>query len=101
MLRIRSKSSSCLFRAMSTNTQRPSKKLDKFIRVDHAGELGADRIYAGQMAVLGKSKMGSTIQQVNIIWSTICFQCFNLNQFSDVGTRKNTQNWNGEFNQKT
>lgn len=31
-----------------------SKKiLDPIIRVDHAGELGADRIYAGQMAVLG------------------------------------------------
>lgn len=27
---------------------------DRFLRVDHAGELGADRIYAGQMAVLGK-----------------------------------------------
>lgn len=29
------------------------KVLDSVIRVDHAGELGADRIYAGQMAVLG------------------------------------------------
>ncbi|KYM93203.1 Ubiquinone biosynthesis protein COQ7 like protein [Atta colombica] len=28
------------------------KVLDSVIRVDHAGELGADRIYAGQMAVL-------------------------------------------------
>lgn len=27
---------------------------DRFLRVDHAGEVGADRIYAGQMAVLGK-----------------------------------------------
>ena len=25
-----------------------------FLRVDHAGEYGADRIYAGQLAVLGK-----------------------------------------------
>lgn len=39
-------------RAIS-NTSRPSKMVDKFVRVDHAGELGADRIYAGQMAVLG------------------------------------------------
>lgn len=32
----------------------PSRKvLDSIIRVDHAGELAADRIYAGQMAVLG------------------------------------------------
>lgn len=34
--------------------QRASPELDSIIRVDHAGELGADRIYAGQMAVLGK-----------------------------------------------
>lgn len=26
---------------------------DRIIRVDHAGEYGADRIYAGQMAILG------------------------------------------------
>ena len=51
---------------MTTSTKKPSEVLDKFIRVDHAGELGADRIYAGQMAVLGKSKMGPTIQHVSI-----------------------------------
>lgn len=33
-----------------------SKNLDSIIRVNHAGELGADRIYAGQMAVLGVLK---------------------------------------------
>lgn len=38
-------------RGMAT---RPSKMVDQFVRVDHAGELGADRIYAGQMAVLGE-----------------------------------------------
>ncbi len=27
---------------------------DRIIRVDHAGEFGANRIYAGQMAVLGE-----------------------------------------------
>uniref|UniRef100_A0A224YSE0 5-demethoxyubiquinone hydroxylase, mitochondrial n=1 Tax=Rhipicephalus zambeziensis TaxID=60191 RepID=A0A224YSE0_9ACAR len=27
---------------------------DRILRVDHAGELGADRIYAGQMRVLGR-----------------------------------------------
>lgn len=31
--------------------------VDKFVRVDHAGELGADRIYAGQMAVLGENEL--------------------------------------------
>ncbi|TNN45534.1 5-demethoxyubiquinone hydroxylase, mitochondrial [Liparis tanakae] len=29
--------------------------LDRMLRVDHAGEFGANRIYAGQMAVLGAS----------------------------------------------
>lgn len=32
------------------------KLIDKIIRVDHAGELGADRIYAGQMLVFGNDK---------------------------------------------
>lgn len=46
-------------RLISTNSAAPlrTKKgrlLESVIRVDHAGEFGADRIYAGQMAVLGK-----------------------------------------------
>lgn len=37
----------------------------KIIRVDHAGELGADRIYWGQMAVLRKDpKNGPVIQEM-------------------------------------
>ncbi|XP_076547449.1 ubiquinone biosynthesis protein COQ7, mitochondrial isoform X2 [Osmia lignaria lignaria] len=40
------------------------KLLDTIIRVDHAGELGADRIYAGQMAVLGRTAVGPTIQHM-------------------------------------
>ena len=38
--------------------------LDRMIRVDHAGEFGADRIYAGQHAVLGQTAVGSTIQHM-------------------------------------
>lgn len=38
--------------------------IDRIIRVDHAGELGADRIYAGQMAVLGKTSVGPVIQHM-------------------------------------
>ncbi|XP_059045456.1 5-demethoxyubiquinone hydroxylase, mitochondrial [Achroia grisella] len=38
--------------------------LDKMIRVDHAGELGADRIYAGQMAVLGSTAEGPLIKHM-------------------------------------
>uniref|UniRef100_A0A2K6EJ78 Coenzyme Q7, hydroxylase n=1 Tax=Propithecus coquereli TaxID=379532 RepID=A0A2K6EJ78_PROCO len=36
--------------------------VDRIIRVDHAGEYGANRIYAGQMAVLGRSSVGPVIQ---------------------------------------
>ena len=34
------------------------------LRVDHAGEFGADRIYAGQHAVLKGSSVGETIQHM-------------------------------------
>ncbi|GIY77235.1 5-demethoxyubiquinone hydroxylase, mitochondrial [Caerostris extrusa] len=37
---------------------------DRILRVDHAGEFGADRIYAGQMAVLGTSNVGSVIKEM-------------------------------------
>ena len=48
----------------SAATSASGKILDSIIRVDHAGELGADRIYAGQMAVLGKTTVGPTIQHM-------------------------------------
>jgi 3-demethoxyubiquinol 3-hydroxylase len=34
----------------------------RMIRVDHAGEFGAQRIYAGQLAVLGESKLVAAIR---------------------------------------
>ena len=45
-----------------TSEQKHRDLIDRIIRVDHAGELGADRIYAGQMAVLGRTSVGPTIQ---------------------------------------
>lgn len=45
----------------ATAVCRSSSKIDRIIRVDHAGELGADRIYAGQMAVLKNTASASTI----------------------------------------
>ncbi|GLH01337.1 Ubiquinone biosynthesis protein [Gryllus bimaculatus] len=50
----------CSQRRLSSAAQ----QIDTIIRVDHAGELGADRIYAGQMAVLGKSSVGPMIQHM-------------------------------------
>lgn len=38
--------------------------LDRILRVDHAGEYGANRIYAGQMAVLGRTRTGPLIQHM-------------------------------------
>ncbi|CAH0391926.1 unnamed protein product [Bemisia tabaci] len=43
---------------------RVSKEVDSIIRVDHAGEFGADRIYAGQIAVLGNSVVGPKIAEM-------------------------------------
>ncbi|XP_003707332.2 ubiquinone biosynthesis protein COQ7, mitochondrial isoform X1 [Megachile rotundata] len=48
----------------ASRTTASGKLLDTIIRVDHAGELGADRIYAGQMAVLGRTAVGPTIQHM-------------------------------------
>ncbi|CAM2099696.1 5-demethoxyubiquinone hydroxylase, mitochondrial isoform X1 [Lepidochelys kempii] len=44
------------------NINKPA--IDRIIRVDHAGEYGANRIYAGQMAVLGRTTVGPVIQQM-------------------------------------
>lgn len=44
----------------------PDRKahLDRMIRVDHAGEFGATRIYAGQIAVLGKGRHGPVLRHM-------------------------------------
>ena len=39
-------------------------KLNKILRVDHAGEVGAAKIYEGQLQVLGKTKVGPMIQHM-------------------------------------
>ena len=36
----------------------------RMIRVDHAGEYGAKRIYAGQLAVLGRGEHGDTLRHM-------------------------------------
>lgn len=38
--------------------------LDTILRVDHAGEAAAVRIYKGQLKVLGKSKSAACIQVI-------------------------------------
>ena len=41
-----------------------SEQVKRFIRVDHAGEYGAARIYAGQIAVLGRGKHGEQLEHM-------------------------------------
>ncbi|XP_002737552.1 NADPH-dependent 3-demethoxyubiquinone 3-hydroxylase, mitochondrial-like [Saccoglossus kowalevskii] len=50
--------------ASTEDTQETRDMIDRIIRVDHAGELGADRIYAGQMAVLGNTSVGPVIKEM-------------------------------------
>ncbi len=45
-------------------SSRPHPAVDKVIRVDHAGEFVANRIYAGQVAVLGETEVGELIQVI-------------------------------------
>ncbi len=42
----------------------PETLVARMIRVDHAGELGAVRIYEGQMSVLGKSPAGAALRRM-------------------------------------
>ena len=42
----------------------PSERLERMIRVDHAGEYGAVRIYQGQLAVLGRGKKGNILRHM-------------------------------------
>jgi len=38
--------------------------VERIVRVDHAGEYGAVRIYEGQMAIIGKTKAGPAIERM-------------------------------------
>ncbi|MEA2740522.1 MAG: 3-demethoxyubiquinol 3-hydroxylase [Acetobacteraceae bacterium] len=42
----------------------PAAMTERMIRVDHAGEYGATRIYAGQLAVLGRGGKGDLIRHM-------------------------------------
>lgn len=59
--------------AAPTNMPRPRRlpgdpdrrgMLERIVRVDHAGEFGAARIYAGQLSVLARTKSGPTIRHM-------------------------------------
>ena len=60
----------CGCKGLSTSEKEAKRRqtLDQFLRVDHAGEYGADRIYAGQLAVLGNYYCIPLRFTVFIIW---------------------------------
>ena len=65
MVRKKTKSNSSKKRINYKKETTDKSILDEIIRVDHAGEYGATRIYDGQIAVFGKkSKIGKTIQHM-------------------------------------
>ncbi|KAL3280989.1 hypothetical protein HHI36_004214 [Cryptolaemus montrouzieri] len=49
---------------ISSSSFATKPQIDEIIRVDHAGELGADQIYAGQMAILGGTSKGNLIKHM-------------------------------------
>ncbi|ELT96307.1 hypothetical protein CAPTEDRAFT_101503, partial [Capitella teleta] len=51
-------------RHQSTSNTKTKAMLERMIRVDHAGEFGATRIYAGQIAVLGKTEVGPVLDHM-------------------------------------
>ena len=42
----------------------PEEMVERFVRVDHAGEYGAKRIYAGQLSVLGDGEHGPILRHM-------------------------------------
>lgn len=60
----RSSSNASESKTSKRHPQRASPLIDEIIRINHAGELGADRIYAGQYAVLGKTSVGPTLKHM-------------------------------------
>lgn len=42
----------------------PRKTIERIVRVDHAGEYGAVRIYEGQLAVLGRSRHAPVLRHM-------------------------------------
>ena len=43
----------------------PEERLARMIRVDHAGEYGARRIYEGQLAILGRGPKAQTLKHMH------------------------------------
>ena len=51
-------------RAVQPGEPDQATRVSRMIRVDHAGEYGAERIYAGQLAVLGRGDKGDLLRHM-------------------------------------
>jgi ubiquinone biosynthesis monooxygenase Coq7 len=60
----------------------PEEAVARMIRVDHAGEYGAARIYAGQLAVLGRGDKGDVLRHMK------AQEQVHLDTFSDLIVRR-------------
>lgn len=60
----------------------PRERVERMIRVDHAGEYGAARIYAGQLAVLGRGPKGDLLRHMR------AQELHHLETFSDLVVRR-------------
>ena len=59
--------------------------VDRIIRVDHAGEYGAERIYAGQLALLGRGDKGNLLRHMK------AQEQVHLNTFRDLIRERNVR----------
>ena len=59
-----------------------AESVERMIRVDHAGEFGASRIYAGQLAVLGRGAKGDVLRHMK------AQEQHHLDTFSDLIVRR-------------
>ena len=59
-----------------------AEAVERMIRVDHAGEFGASRIYAGQLAVLGRGAKGDVLRHMK------AQEQHHLDTFSDLIVRR-------------
>ncbi|HKM64195.1 MAG TPA: demethoxyubiquinone hydroxylase family protein [Acidisphaera sp.] len=59
--------------------------VERMIRVDHAGEYGAERIYAGQLAVLGRGDKGDLLRHMK------AQEQVHLNTFRDLLRDRNVR----------
>ena len=61
--------------------KKTNKRVQEFIRVDHAGERGAVKIYEGQLLALNtlvKDEILNSLQEIRISCKDVAFRIFDL-----------------------